>query len=114
MYPGTYASKDPDRPAVIMAASSTTVTFGQLEDRSRRLAHWLRGLGLKRGDVIAMVSDNDARVFDVYWAAQRSGLYVTAVNHHLAGEEVRYIVDDCEAKVLFVGGAAAEHAPALA
>jgi len=97
-----------------MATDGTTVTFGELEERSRRLAHRLRAEGLKRGDVIALVCDNDARIFDVYWAAQRSGLYVTAVNHHLAGEEVRYIVEDCEAKAVFLGGKAARHADALA
>ena len=114
MYPGTHAATRPDHPAVIMAASGHVVTFGRLEERSRRLAHRFRAEGLKHGDVIALVCDNDARVFDVYWAAQRSGLYVTAVNYHLAGEEVRYIVDDCDAKAVFVGGAAAKHADALA
>jgi long-chain acyl-CoA synthetase len=113
MYPGTYAATDPDRPAVVMAATGQTVTFGQLEERSRRLAHWLREAGFQRGDVIALVSDNDPRVFDVYWAAQRSGLYITAVNYHLAGSEVRYIVDDSDAVAVFLGGGAAAHADAL-
>ena len=114
MYPGTHAATDPDRPAVVMTATGTVVTFGDLEERSRRLAHALRAQGLERGDVIALVCDNDPRVFDVYWAAQRSGLYVTAVNYHLAGDEVRYIVDDCNAQAVFAGGAAAKHADAIA
>jgi long-chain acyl-CoA synthetase len=114
MYPGTHAATAPDRPALVMARTGATITFGELEERSRRLAHQFREHGLQRGDVIAMVSDNDPRVFDLYWAAQRTGVYLTAVNYHLAGDEVRYIVEDCDATAVFLGGAAAQHAPALA
>jgi fatty-acyl-CoA synthase len=114
MYPGTWASVQPDKPAVIMASSGATVTFAELEERSLRLAHRLRDAGFRRGDVIAIVSDNDPRIFEVYWAAQRTGLYVTAVNYNLAGSEVRYIVEDCDAEAVFVGGAAGRHADALA
>jgi fatty-acyl-CoA synthase len=114
MYPGIHAATDPDRPALVMANTGATVTFGQLEERSLRLAHRLRDAGLKRGDVIALVCDNDPRIFDVYWAAQRTGLYITAVNYHLACEEVRYIVEDCDARAVFLGGAAAPRADVLA
>jgi fatty-acyl-CoA synthase len=113
MYPGTYAAKEPDRAALVMAGTGETVTYGELEDASRRLAHWLHGQGLRRGDVIALVSDNNPRIFTVYWAAQQTGLYVTAVNYNLAGEEVRNIVEDCDARAVFIGGAAAKHAEAL-
>jgi fatty-acyl-CoA synthase len=113
MYPGIHATTHPDRPALIMASSGVTVTFGELEEASLRLAHRLRAEGLRRGDVIALVSDNDPHIFTVYWAAQRTGLYVTAVNYHLSSEEVRYIVEDCDARAVFVGGAAAKHAEGL-
>src|SRR5690242_20303706 len=104
MHPGTYAADDPDRIALVMAHTGATVTYGELERDSLRLAHQLRAAGLGRGDVVAVVSDNDPRVFTVYWAAQRTGLYVTAVNYNLASDEVRYIVDDSGAEAVFVGG----------
>jgi long-chain acyl-CoA synthetase len=114
MYPGTHAAKHPDRAALVMANTGAVVRYGELEEASLRLAHRLRAQGLRHGDVIAVVSDNDPRIFTVYWAAQRTGLYVTAVNYHLASEEVRYIVEDCDARAVFLGGAAARHADALA
>jgi len=49
-----------------------------------------------------VLSDNVPTVFEVYWAALRSGLYITAVNTHLTPSEVAYIVDDCGARVLVV------------
>ena len=48
MYPGLYAQKFADRPALIMATSGETVTYGELEARSNRLAHLLRAQGLQR------------------------------------------------------------------
>ncbi|MGP4043542.1 acyl-CoA synthetase [Streptomyces sp. 2A115] len=101
MYPGAY---DPARPAVVTADGGRTLTYGQLEERSLRLADHLRAAGLRRGDHVALLSDNDPRVLEVFWAALRSGLYLTAVNHHLTAEEAAYIVRDCGARALIVSG----------
>lgn len=101
MYPGTHAATAPDRPAVILAETGVTLTYGDLDERSARLASALHGLGVRRGDVIAMLTDNVAEAFEIYWAALRSGLYVTAINRHLAVGEAVYIVRDSGARVLF-------------
>jgi long-chain acyl-CoA synthetase len=102
MYPGTHEASAPNRPAVVMAGSGKTVTYGELDDNSARLASALHALGLRPGDVIALISDNSAEAFEVYWAALRSGLYITAVNWHLAAEEAAYIVRDSGAQVVIV------------
>jgi acyl-CoA synthetase (AMP-forming)/AMP-acid ligase II len=104
MYPGTHAATSPDKAAVIIAGSTATLTYGQLDENSARVAAVLRGLGLCTGDVIAVLSDNALEAFEIYWAAIRSGLYVTLVNWHLSGEEAAYIVQDSGAKVIFASG----------
>jgi long-chain acyl-CoA synthetase len=103
MYPGTYARKHPDRPAIIMTGSGEVVTYAQLEDRSLRVAHWLREAGLRRGDVVGLISDNSAWIFDVYWATQRSGLYYVPINYRLNASEIEYMLDNSGAAALFVG-----------
>src|SRR3954471_9159667 len=105
MYPGTWAAKSPERPALVMAGSGRTLTYGELDERSLRLAHVLLDAGLGVGDVVALLSDNRPEAYEVYWAALRSGLYITAVNHNLSAEEVSYIVRDCGAKTLLVSPA---------
>src|SRR5437763_11928760 len=105
MYPGTYAEKDPERPALIMGGSGEVVTYGELDARSNQLAHVLRNAGLKRGDHIAMFMENQPRFMEIVWAALRSGLYITCVNSHLTAPEVAYIVQDCEARA-FIASAA--------
>ena len=46
MHPSVYARSQPDKAAYIMAGSGTVVSYGQLEERSRRCAQLLRGLGI--------------------------------------------------------------------
>ncbi len=113
MFPGTHAAAAPERPAVIMADSGATLTYGELDTRSAQLAASLHGLGLRRGDIIAMLTDNVAEAFVIYWAALRSGLYITAINRHLAPAEVGYIINDSGATVLFASAGVAELAGAV-
>jgi long-chain acyl-CoA synthetase len=100
MHPKTHAQSQPDRAAYIMAGSGETVTYRELDERSNQGAHLFRSLGLKAGDVIALLLDNHPRYFEIAWAAQRSGLYYTCVSSKLTAGEVEYIVGDCGAKVL--------------
>ena len=113
MYPGTWAATTPDKPALVMAGSGRTLTYAELDDRSLRLARHLLARGLARGDVVALLSDNTPEAYEVYWAALRSGLYVTAVNHNLSADEASYIVRDCGAKALVVSAAKADLVRAL-
>ena len=114
MFPGVHAAANPDRPAIIMAGSGQVTTYGELEDRSAALAGALHDRGLRKGDVIAVLSDNSAEVLEIYWAAIRSGLYITAVNWRLQPAEVAYIVADSDAKVLFASAKLADLAGEVA
>jgi long-chain acyl-CoA synthetase len=105
MYPGTFAARTPDKSAIVMADTGEHLTYAELEERSIRLARVLAGAGLSRGDHLAFVADNCPEVFVILWAGLRSGLYVTAVNHHLAPDEARFIVNDSGAQALIVSAA---------
>jgi len=108
VFPGIHAATDPQRPAVLMAGTRQVVTYGELEERSARLAAALRAKGVVRGDVIAVLADNTPEVFVIYWAAMRSGLYITAINRHLSTAEIAHIVTDSDTRVLFVSGGLAD------
>ncbi|WP_181783103.1 acyl-CoA synthetase [Pseudonocardia pini] len=102
MYPGHFATIDPARPAVVLSDSGAQLTYGELEERSARLARVLYDAGLRPGDDVALLAENGLHTYEVFWAAMRSGLYITAINHHLQLDEVAYIVGDCGAKALIV------------
>lgn len=113
MYPGKIAELTPDKPAVIMGGSGQRQTYAELEENSARLARMLYEKGLRKGDVIALLAENNLRCFEIYWAALRSGLYVTPINRHLAVEEVGYIIDDSGARVVLASAALSELAEAV-
>ncbi|EFC84296.1 acyl-CoA synthetase [Parafrankia sp. EUN1f] len=105
MYPGTFAARFADKPAVIIAETGERLTYRELEDNSLRLARYLYDAGFRRGDHLALLADNTPQAYEVYWAAVRSGFYITAVNWHLAVPEISYIVNDCGARVLIASAA---------
>ncbi len=83
-----------------MASDGETVTYGKLDERSRRFARALRSRGLKVGDHLAILMGNDRAFLEVAWAAQRAGLYYTAINSHLRPGEVQHVLDDSGATAL--------------
>jgi long-chain acyl-CoA synthetase len=100
-----HAEATPDKPAVIMHPSGTVVTFAEMEARANRLAHFFRRHGLKEGDAVAILMENNAHFHTVMWAARRCGLYYVPINTHLTAAEAAYIVDNSSAKAI-VGSAA--------
>ncbi|MDE2365205.1 MAG: AMP-binding protein [Hyphomicrobiales bacterium] len=108
MYPGVYASKLADQPAIVMAASGETIAFGELEARENRLAHLFRARGLGRLDHVAIFMENNARYVECCGASERSGLYYTCINSFLTPEELAYIVNNCEARILITSQAKRE------
>jgi long-chain acyl-CoA synthetase len=115
MHPYLHAQTQGDKPAYVMAGSGEVVTYAQLDARSNQGAHLFRSLGLAAGDVIAILMENNARFFEVAWAAQRAGLYFVCVSTKLTAGEVDYILKDCGAKVFItstaMGGLIDEIAP---
>jgi long-chain acyl-CoA synthetase len=117
VHPYLHAQKNPDKPAYIMASSGERVTYGQLNAQSNRIAHLFRHFGLKAGDHIAFYLENNIRLFEIAWGAQRSGLIYTAISSRLTAAEVDYIVTDCGAKLFvtskYLADTAAELTPLL-
>jgi long-chain acyl-CoA synthetase len=105
MYPGKYASLHPDRPAVIMAGSGETITYGALEARSNRLAHFLRARASGGSITIRSTWENNARYVECCAAGERSGHYYTCVNSFLTVEELAYILNNSQSKVLITSQA---------
>ncbi len=105
MYPALRARTHPDQPAVIMAGSGETITYGELEARSNRLTHLLRAAGLKRLDHYAIFMENHPRYIECCAAGDRSGLYFTCINSFLNAGEVAYIVNNSLSRVLITSEA---------
>lgn len=110
MHPGAQARIRPDHPAFIMASSGENVSYGELERRTNRLAHYLRGAGLGRLDHYAIIMENNARYIECCGAGERAGLYYTCVNSYLTPEELAYILTNSNSRVLITSQAKRETA----
>lgn len=101
MHPSIHAAKTPNAIAYHVVPAGETVTYGQLNARSNQAAHLLRSLGLRRGDVIAILMENHSRNYELAWAADRSGLYYTCISTRLSAQEAAFILRDSGSQVLF-------------
>ena len=101
MHCGKYAVENADQAAIIMAESGDMLTYKALDQRTNKVAHLLRSLGLKRLDHYAIFMENHLHYAELCGGGERSGLYYTCINSYLTAEEVAYIINNSEAKVLF-------------
>ncbi len=79
-----------------------TLTFRHWNMRSCRLANGLLGLGLKKGDRVAVLAYNRLEWAEILVAAAKANLVVVPINFRLVGPEIRYILQDAEASALIV------------
>jgi long-chain acyl-CoA synthetase len=86
-----------------------TISFGELDERSSRVAQALRGAGVERGDRVAFVDKNGLEWFEVTFGLAKLGAVNVAVNWRLAPAEMGQIIDDAQAEMVIVGPDFADH-----
>jgi fatty-acyl-CoA synthase len=106
LHPVLHAQITPDKIAYQMAGSGESITYRELDYASNRGAQLFRSLGLRPQDHIALLLENSLRFVEICWAAQRSGLFYTAISTYLTDAEIAYIVRDCGAEVFILSGKA--------
>lgn len=104
MHPRLHAAAHPDKPAAILAESGETLTYGGLEKIANQGAQLFRNRGIVTGDTVAAWLPNTLAYFEIFWAAQRAGLYITPISTRLTAAEAAYIIADCGAKLLLTSG----------
>jgi long-chain acyl-CoA synthetase len=100
--PDDHADRAPDSVAVVAATTGRRISYRTMVDRSRHLANVFRSHGLRPGDHVAIFMTNRPEYFEVVWAARRGGYFYTAISGHLTPGEVRYLLENSEAKALIV------------
>jgi 2-furoate---CoA ligase len=111
------AAVERDADAKAIVDGDLTLSYGEWRDRILCLAGGLGELGLKRGDHVAVVLQNNWQMATLHWACQLTGLIVVPLNWRVSAEELDYFLADAGAKALFfeaVSAAAVREAPAAA
>ena len=78
------------------------MTFALWDERARRLANALLGLGLAKGDRVAVLAYNCVEWVEIYAATAKAGLVAVPINFRLIAREALYIVEDAECAALIV------------
>jgi len=76
------------------------VSFGQLAERSRRVAHGLANLGVKRGDKVCLLLPNCLEFLYSFFGIMRLGASVVPINPLLKEGEIYYIVNSSDATIM--------------
>jgi crotonobetaine/carnitine-CoA ligase len=103
----------PDQPYVKCGGS--WITYGELDERSDRVAGGLTALGVQAGDRVAVLLPNREEHLPLFFGAAKIGAVLVPLNAWLKGEFLRYQMADCGASVLVTDGPGlASAAPLLA
>jgi acyl-CoA synthetase (AMP-forming)/AMP-acid ligase II len=91
----------PDRTALVFEGSR--LSFRQLKERVDRLANAFRGLGVKKGDIVAFLDVNCHQAVEAYFAASELGAVYLPLNYRARESELEYMLSFVEVSHLLVG-----------
>ncbi|MGZ6792964.1 MAG: AMP-binding protein, partial [Mycobacteriales bacterium] len=98
-----------DEPGEHQDGGLGTQTYADLAARTRALAAGLDELGIGRGERVAVVSHNSARLMEMFFGVCSYGRVLVPINFRLSAAEVAYIVEHSGASVLLVDPEVDEH-----
>ncbi len=96
---------------VALADGARIIRYGELAERTRRLAAVMAAHGVRRGDRVALLSENRREMLEVYLAAARLGAIVACQSWRLAAPELAHCLRIVEPVLALVSP---RHAAALA
>ena len=94
------------------SGTTRTLTFGELESRSNRVAEALRARGIARGDRLAFLLANRVEIIDLWLACVKLGVIVVPINVLYQSREIAHIVGDAEPRAVITTAARRADLPA--
>jgi acyl-CoA synthetase (AMP-forming)/AMP-acid ligase II len=107
-----HAAATPDAPA--LREDGRTLSYGQLQGEIDACAVWLRGLGVRAGERVMLVSENCAAQVSALFAIASLDAWFVNVNARLTAPELEAIREHCGARVVLYTAAASPDAAAHA
>ena len=91
------ARRYPDKPAMVFLGRSTS--YAELHAASERLAAWLHGIGVRRGDRVILLAQNTPQLVLAHYAILRANAVVVPINPMNVAEELKHYIQDSGARV---------------
>jgi 3-oxocholest-4-en-26-oate---CoA ligase len=90
--------KAPDNTALV--AGDARLSYRELDERANRFASHVRSVGLEPGDKVAICSWNRAEWVEAMIGSFKARVVPINVNYRYTAEELRYVLDNCDAAAL--------------
>lgn len=100
LIPAKWAALTPKKQAIYDVPNDRRISFADLDERVRRLANGLRGLGLNKGDRVAVLTKNSVEFQELFFAVGRAGLVLQPLNWRLATPALLGLIADAAPKVI--------------
>lgn len=92
------SKKNPSKIAVIVKEQE--YSYDQLRNHAENFARYLIGAGIKKGDRVAIYMDNSWQsIISIYGITLSGGVFLV-INPQTKADKLKYILNDCEAKML--------------
>jgi long-chain acyl-CoA synthetase len=93
------AEKNPQKDAVVFFHKKST--YAQLDELSDKVAHFLAENGVRKGDRVATMLPNCTQHVIIFYGILKAGATIVPFNVMLKGDEIRYILQESGARILF-------------
>ena len=95
------ARKFPDKTALIWEKGS--MSYGEFNERINAFSHSLKQMGVGKGDKVALLLPNGREILEACYAVFKIGAIAVPINFRLASNEIEYILNNSDAKILVLG-----------
>jgi len=95
-----HARAFPDKRAVVCEGKART--WAEFDKRVNKVARTLAGMGVGKGDKVAILAANSIEYLETFMGGLRAGACVVPLSTMAAADSLEKMLDDCDAKVLFL------------
>jgi fatty-acyl-CoA synthase len=104
------AAVDRWRGETALTFEGRTVTYGEMDAIANRFAHWAKGIGLRRGQTVALFMPNRLEYFCVWYGLSKIGVVTALINNQLSGlplahclniSQAQHVIVDAETAAVF-------------
>ncbi|MGB0750873.1 MAG: AMP-binding protein, partial [Gammaproteobacteria bacterium] len=96
------ANRAPQKPFLVAPENGETMTYGELKARCGEIEAGLNSLGARSGDKVAFLLDNGPWTASLFLATMYAGMVTVPLNAVAGVPQVAYILEHCDADILFV------------
>lgn len=92
--------KHPDKKAIVDLTQGTSVTWGELHDLANRIARFLHGRGIRKGDRVSLLSDENLEKLICWMGIWRAGAVVCPTNVEMNAVHLNKVLGHIKPKLI--------------